>query len=229
MIRFLSSILVIFAGYFLFVGPSECFGLDEEGCLTCHQYPGLVRLEKENGVKELHIDEEKFFTSPHGEFRCKQCHTTIAQVPHTGETRTDCTTECHQKDAKNNNLVRSFLNMHTGFMFCEVCHINRGKVNHLVYDWEDTENADFSGEPFGTYFNPRSNKAHKADEHFISRIAVFSLDEGKKRGLMNSQDTAAANEFMLQQKNLKPDARKKELDYFHRDIERKEISGLVFK
>ena len=261
MIKFLSSILVIFAGYFLFVGASECFGLDEEGCLTCHQYPGLVRLEKTNGVKVLHIDEEKFFTSPHGEFRCKQCHTTIVQVPHTGETRTDCTTECHQKDAKkianypletlhqkeqsyiislkdqsscrachpiyphsNNKLVRSFLNMHTGFMFCEVCHINRGKVNHLVYDWEDTENADFSGEPFGTHFNPRSNKAHKADEHFISRIAVFSLDEGKKRGLMNSQDTVAANEFMLQQKNLKPDAKKKELDYFHRDIERKEIS-----
>jgi hypothetical protein len=222
------------------VGTSECFGLDEEGCLTCHQYPGLVRLEKTNGVKVLHIDEEKFFTSPHGEVRCTQCHTTIAQVPHTGETSTACTTECHQKDAKkisnypletlhqkeqsylvslkdqsscrachpiyphsNNKLVRAFLNMHTGFMFCEVCHIKRAKVNHLVYDWEDTENADFSGEPFGTYFNPRSNKAHKADEHFISRIA---------------------NEFMLQKKNLKPDAKKKELNYFHRDIERKEIS-----
>ena len=114
--------------------------------------------------------------------------------------------------------------MHTGFMFCEVCHINRGKVNHLVYDWEDTENADFSGEPFGTYFKPRTNKAHKADEHFISRIAVFSMAKGKKQGLMNIQDTAAANEFMLRKKNLKPDAKKKELDYFHRDIEKKEIS-----
>lgn len=259
--KFLSSLLVIFAGYFLFVGTSECFGLDEEGCLTCHQYPGLVSLEKKNGVKVLHIDEKKFLTSPHGEFRCKQCHTTITKVPHTGETRTDCTTECHQKDAKkiadypletlhkkeqsylislkdqsscrachpiyphsNNNLVRAFLNMHTGFMFCEVCHIDRAKVNHLVYDWEDTENADFSGEPFGTYFNPHTNKAHKADEHFISRIAVFSLTKGKKQGLMNTQDTVAANEFMLREKNLKPDAKKKELNYFHRDIERKEIS-----
>jgi len=64
MIKLVSSILVIFAGYFLFFGTSECFGLDEDGCLTCHQYPGLVRLEKTNGVKVLHIDEEKFFTSP---------------------------------------------------------------------------------------------------------------------------------------------------------------------
>ena len=261
MIRLVLSILLIFTGYFLSLGTTSCFGLDEGGCLTCHQYPGLVRLEKADGVKVLHIDEEKFFSSPHGKILCKKCHTTVTKVPHTGETSTDCTSECHLKDAdkiadyplktlhkseqsyivrledasscrachpiyphSDNQLVRAFLNMHTGFMFCEVCHIKRGQVNHLVYDWENTENADFSGEPFGTYFNPRSNKAHKADEHFISRIAVFSLDKGKKRGLTNTQDTAAANEFMLQEKTLKAEAKKRKLDYFHRDIEKKEIS-----
>lgn len=261
MMRLIFPILLIFVGYFLSLGTSNSFGLDEDGCLTCHQYPGLVRLEKADGLKVLHIDEEKFFNSPHGNFRCKQCHTTIAKVPHTGETRTDCTTECHQKDAKkisdyplkslhkneqsyivglkdrsscrachpiyphsNNQVVRAFLNMHTGFMFCEVCHINRGKVNHLVYDWEDTENADFSGEPFGSYFNPRTNSAHKADEHFISRIAVFSMDKGKKQGLVNVQDTKAANEYILLKKDMKPEVKKEKLTYFHRDIERKEIS-----
>jgi hypothetical protein len=261
MINLVLSILLIFAGYFLSLGASISYGLDEGGCLTCHQYPGLVRLEKTREFKVLHINEEKFFDSPHGKFRCQECHTTIIKVPHTGETNTDCTTGCHQDDAKeilkypmkylhkseqsyivslkdqsscgvchpiyphsNNKLVRAFLNMHTGFMFCEVCHIKKSTVDHLVYDWENTENVDFSGEPFGTYFNPRTSKAHKADEHFISRIAVFSLAKGKKQGLMNTQDTLAANEFMLQEKNLKPDAKKKELNYFHRDIERKEIS-----
>jgi hypothetical protein len=261
MIRLVLSILLIFTGYFLSLGTSSCFALDEGGCLTCHQYPGLVRLGKNREFKPVHIDEGKFFSSPHGKFRCEKCHTEVVKVPHTGDTATDCTTECHQKDAakiadyplktlhkgehsyivrledesscrachpiyphSENELVRAFLNMHTGFMFCEVCHINRGKVNGLVYDWENTENADFSGEPFGTYFNPRTNKAHKADEHFISRIAVFSIAEGKERSLMNIQDTKAANEFMLQEKSLKPDAKKKKLAYFHRDIERKEIS-----
>jgi hypothetical protein len=50
------------------------------------------------------------------------------------------------------------------------------------------------------------------------------LAKGKTQGLINIQDVEAANEFMLQKKNLKPDAKKKELNYFHRDIERKEIS-----
>ena len=40
----------------------------------------------------------------------------------------------------NNNLVRGFLNMHTGFMFCELCHIKREKFKHLTYDWKNTEN-----------------------------------------------------------------------------------------
>ncbi len=260
MIRRLFLISLIFTGYFLSLGTSSSFALDEGGCLTCHQYPGLVRLEKAKWFKVLHIDEEKYFSSPHGKLRCKQCHTTIKKVPHTDETSTDCTTECHQKDAEkianypletihksehsyivslkdnsscrvchpiyphsDNKLVRAFLNMHTGFMFCEVCHIKRGKVNHLVYDWEDTENADFSGEPFGTYYNPQTNKAHRA-EHFISRIAAFSMDKDKKLGLMNIQDVGQANEFILTEKTLKTEAKKKKLTYFHRDIERKEIS-----
>ena len=261
MLRQVISISLILGVYFLSLGTSNSFGLDEDGCLTCHQYPGLVRLEKKDGIKVLHIAEKKYFNSPHGKLRCKECHTVIAKVPHTGETITDCTSECHQNDAakilnyplktlhKNeqsyivslkdgsscrtchptyphseNQLVRAFLNMHTGFMFCEVCHINRSKINYLVYDWENTENADFSGEPFGTYFNPRTNKAHKADEHFISRIAVFSMDGGKMKGLINVEDTEAAREFMAAKKKLQPEVEKEKLTFFHRDVEKKEIS-----
>ena len=261
MIRQILFLSLILALYFLSLGTSNSFGLDEDGCLTCHQYPGLVRLEKADGIKVLHIDEKKYFNSPHGKFRCKECHTVIAKVPHTGETSTDCTTACHQDDAakirkyplktlhkneqsyivslkdesscrachptyphSDNQLVRAFLNMHTGFMFCEVCHIDRSKIGHLVYDWQDTENADFSGEPFGTYFNPRTNKAHKADEHFISRIAVFSTDGGKKKGLINVEDTKAAREFMVTQKKLQPEVEKEKLTFFHRDVQRKEIA-----
>ncbi|MCG6943883.1 MAG: hypothetical protein LJE87_00915 [Deltaproteobacteria bacterium] len=259
--RLVLSILLILSGYFLSLGTARCFGLDEGGCLTCHQYPGLVSLEKNNEFKPVHIDENKFFSSPHGKIRCEKCHTAVVKVPHTGETATDCTTECHQKDAKKiatyplktlhqgehsyivrledesscrvchpiyphskNKLVRAFLNMHTGFMFCEVCHINRAKVDHLVYDWEDSENADFRGKPFGTYFNPHTNKAHKADEHFISRIAVFSLEGGTKQRLVNTQDTSAAKEFMLASNSLSAKVKKQKLSHFHRNVERKEIS-----
>jgi hypothetical protein len=261
MLKHATSISLILAVYFLSLGTTNSFGRDEDGCLTCHQYPGLVRLEKGDGIRVLHIDEKRYLNSPHGKLRCKQCHTVISKVPHTGETATECTTECHQKDAakirsyplktlhdkeqsyivslkdrsscrtchpiyphSENQLVRAFLNMHTGFMFCEVCHINRSKFSHLVYDWENTENADFSGEPFGSYFNPRTNKAHKADEHFISRIAVFSMDGAKKKGLIHVEDAEAAREFMAAEKKMRPEVKKEKLAFFHRNVEREKIS-----
>ena len=261
MLKQVISISLIVVVCLLYLGTSKCFGLDEDGCLTCHQYPGLVRLEKGDGIKVLHIDEKKYFASPHGKLRCRQCHTVIEKVPHTGETATDCTTKCHQDDAakirsyprktlhdkeqsyivslkdesscrtchpiyphSENQLVRAFLNMHTGFVFCEVCHIKRSKNNHLVYDWRNSENAEFSGEPFGSYFNPRTNKAHKADEHFISRIAVFSIVGGKKKSLIHVEDAEAAREFMAAQKKLSPEVKKEKLAFFHRDVEREKIS-----
>jgi hypothetical protein len=261
MLRQVISISLILGVYFLSLGTSDSFGRDEDGCLTCHQYPGLVRLEKGDGIRVLHIDERKYYKSPHGKFRCKECHTAISKVPHTGETSTDCTSECHQDDAakirnyplktlhnkeqsyivslkvgsscrtchpiyphSENQMVRAFLNMHTGYMFCEVCHIKRGKFNQLDYDWKDTENADFSGEPFGTYFNPQTNTAHKADEHFISRIAVFSMDGGKKKELIDVEDAEDAKEFMAVKNKVQPEVAKEKLTYFHRNVEKKEIS-----
>ena len=96
MLRQIISISLILGVYFLYLGTSDSFGRDEDGCLTCHQYPGLVRLEKGDGIRVLHIDEQKYYKSSHGKFRCKKCHTVISKVPHTGETGTDCTSECHQ-------------------------------------------------------------------------------------------------------------------------------------
>jgi len=248
--------------FFIFPAADTGRALDEGGCLTCHQYPGLVRLEKSDGVKVLHIDEKKYLSSSHGKFRCRKCHTTVWKVPHTGETSVDCTTECHQKDAakiladkdylstihkkeqsfivrlsdnsscrvchplyphSDNAFVRALLNMHTGFMLCEACHIKRGKFKNLAYEWHDTENAEFSGEPFGTYFKPQTGKVHE-NEHFISRIAVFATAKGKKRALMNTWDTGKANEFSLKEKNLNAEEKEKAFVYFHQDIEKKEIS-----
>ena len=262
MSRSLFTIWLFISVTFIFLAASTCRALDEGGCLTCHQYPGLVKHEKTDGFKVLHIDEEKFFNSPHGKFPCSKCHTTIAKVPHTGETRVDCTTNCHQghngkvlpqnyplsnfhqkeqsyivslQDQSScrachalyphgeNKVVRALLNMHTGFMLCDVCHIKRGKFKHLSFEWHDTENAEFSGEPFGTYYNPHTNQAQPSD-NFISRIAAFASENGKKRPLMNTWDTAKADEFILKEKKMNPDEKNKELVYFHQDIEKKEIS-----
>ncbi len=190
-------ILAILFGCIGLDAVSVSLALDEGGCLTCHQYPGLVRHEKDDGFKVLHIDEAKYARSAHGKIDCRKCHTRITQVPHTGEIAVNCNTQCHlevkEKDqVKNfplksfhqkeqsfitrlddetacrvchplyphseNKLVRALLNMHTGFMLCEVCHFKKEDIADFTYDWNDTENATFSGEPFGTYYNPKTDK-----------------------------------------------------------------------
>ena len=83
------------------------YAIDEGGCLTCHQYPGLVRHEKQDGFKVLHIDEAKYSASPHGKIDCRKCHTEIAKVPHTGVTQVDCNTTCHLEE-KNKQLIKNY-------------------------------------------------------------------------------------------------------------------------
>jgi hypothetical protein len=241
---------------------SVSLALDEEGCLTCHQYPGLVRLEKSNKFRGLHIDENKYSRSAHAKVTCKKCHTTVHQVPHTGETQVDCTTHCHLKaddqirvqnypltgfhqaeqsfivhlddetscrvchplyPHSDNNLVRALLNLHTGFVHCEVCHLKKENFPDFSYNWKDAENAVFHGKPFGTYYNPKTAKAHKS-ENFISRIAVFVKNDGKKQLVVNTGDIPRADAYLLKENELAPNHKTRELNYFHRDIAKKKIS-----
>jgi len=246
-----------------------CFGwgggvsaMDEDGCLTCHQYPGLARSLKPEGVKVFHIDETRYLASPHGKLRCTQCHTTIHKVPHVGETSVTCNGACHQseKDKKlvadfdlktlhakeqsyitrlsdgsscsvchplyphhTSELARAFINMHVSFMTCDMCHINREKYTALEYDWTDSETADFAGEAYGTRFNPKLDDA-SGSAHFISRIAVFSVAGGVKKPMLNTWDTQKAAAYLSEEATLDDSGKKEQLDYFHRDIHKVEIS-----
>ncbi len=236
--------------------------MDEGGCLTCHKYPGLVRTEKSKGLKVLHIDEEAYLRSPHGQIDCRECHTGVTKVPHTGEDRVDCTSECHLSDEEiqqvksydrsklhekeqsylislkdetsckechslyphsERNSVRSLLNMHTGFMTCEVCHVKRNKHTGLRFEWVDSENAQYSGKPFGSRFYPKTGITNKND-NFISRITVYSTDSGNQKLLTNTWDTKKARRYLSEEANMHADEKKRQLKYFHKDIDKKEIS-----
>jgi hypothetical protein len=256
------AIVLTIGCYFSPYDPFNAFAKDEAGCLTCHQYPGLVRLEQPNRIKVLHIDEKKFVKSPHGKYSCRVCHTQIHSVPHTGITAVDCTTKCHL-DAKNNirskitpfnayhsleqshisrlnsesacnvchsiyphsknNLVRAFLNMHTGFFLCEACHLNKDAFDSYTYDWKEPEEATFSGDPFGSYYAPKMEGNPEAG-HLISRIAVFVNDKGKLKMISHTPDIQLATQFLLKEKNLSQNEKAERLKYFHRDTARKEIS-----
>jgi len=256
------TIAVTLGGGLFLTAAQTSFAMDPDGCLTCHQYPGMVTSENTRDIKILHIDEARYLSSAHGRLACTQCHAAVQKVPHTGETSVACTTQCHQSDAEQrkvrntplrhfhrkeqsaiarlddasscrvchplyphsrNNMVRALLNLHTGFLVCSVCHLKKENFPNCYYDWNASENAEYIGEPFGTFYNPKLKRAHKS-KHFLSRIAVFTDAQGKKRSLINTWDTAEAAAFSLNQKNLSDGAQKNRLAFFHRDINRKEIS-----
>ncbi|RJQ44930.1 MAG: hypothetical protein C4538_09250 [Nitrospiraceae bacterium] len=270
--------------------PADGYAIDQEGCLTCHRYPGLVKYEKLHEVRVLHIDEGKHLDSPHGKVDCRECHPQINQIPHTGEREIDCTTRCHLNDREKirniapaaldkyhenekfsitrlddksscrvchplyphsqNKKVRAFLNMHTGFMLCEVCHLKKETLQDLTYEWKEPESFAFTGEPYGTHqkiettaathndkgdnfvtkmlkiLSPKSNKPAtvKKEEYLISRLAVFSSSDAGKKLLMNTSDNERAGKFLEREKGLSQNEQDVELKYFHRDIARKAIS-----
>ena len=258
---YLTLWVTLWAG-FLPPAVSTSIAMDPDGCLTCHQYPGMVTTDSRHTIKVLHIDESRYLSSAHGRLACKQCHAVVEKVPHTGDTAVECTTQCHLSAAERrkvsnyplsnfhikeqsaiaslednsscrvchslyphsqNNMVRALLNLHTGFMVCSVCHLKKENYPGCYYAWNETENAEYIGVPFGTFYNPKLKQARKS-KHFLSRISIFTNVQGKKKSLMNTWDTAEARKFNLHQKDLNDADLKKRLDFFHRDINRKEIS-----
>ena len=261
--NYLLIFILIFI-FFLTVPPSNSIASDEDGCLICHRYPGLVRTEKGEGGDRfmvLDIDEASYLSSPHGKLNCRKCHTQITKVPHTGQTAINCNTKCHldKKDKKliknfplagfhkkeqsyivsleaesacttchtnyphyEDKVVRAFLNMHTGFIKCIVCHVKRERYKDIQFDWEKPEKVKFSGKSFGSYYDPNTGKARQSGD-LISRIGAFVVDGGRKDILVHPGDIEKAKEF-LSNKSLSEKDKKSELEYFHKDIEKKEIS-----
>ncbi len=285
-----SFILKIMASVltFLFLTQASSFAVDKGGCLTCHRYPGLMKYEKPDHFKILHIDEETNLSTPHGTTDCRECHTQIKQIPHTGETVVDCTTRCHQNDKgkitaminpayfsgfhkeerfaitrledktscrvchplyphSQNRKVRAFLNIHTGYLMCEVCHLKKEGLQNITFEWNEPEPFEFVGEPYGTHkkieipkehgnnnftskmlkifsFNGDDSGWSKQTDYLLARISVFSSADGGKKPLISTPDTVKAREFMKKEKALSSEERGKELKFFHRDIARKDIS-----
>lgn len=282
-----TSLILIITAFFVMYMPLFSHAMDQDGCLTCHQYPGLVTHEKDGPFKILHIDEEAYLASSHGRTACKECHTTIKSVPHTGERTFNCITGCHIEDKAKieaidlsaspvhkgekfaveslicgsccrfchtlyphfaDSHVRAFINMHAGFIFCEVCHLKKEKWKDLTYDWGYEEYVRFSEQPYGNYQKhelepppeignylskilkgiPRKENLPcdiEKTDYSILRIAAFYKEEGEKRILMDTWDSQRAADFMEREKGISAEEKKKELDYFHRDTAKKEISA----
>jgi len=85
--------------FFLF--SSFTFAITSEQCLDCHNDPELT-MDRNNLEISLHLNEELFSSSIHGELECADCHTDFDpdELPHKmGEdiAKVDCS-ECHETD-----------------------------------------------------------------------------------------------------------------------------------
>ncbi|UCE70777.1 MAG: hypothetical protein JSU99_05570 [Nitrospiraceae bacterium] len=272
---------------FLLSLASHGLAIETGGCLTCHQYPGLVSPGEAGQFMILHIDEGKYLSSPHGKINCNECHVKATQVPHTGAAKVNCTASCHTEDRdkieatdpqsivlfhekekfaitsledksscrichplyphSKDNHVRALVNLHTGFLLCEVCHLKKNGDHELIFAWNEPEHVEFRGEPYGTH--EQIDSAH-ADETFniftrvlrifssgekktetvqnpgysIERIAVFKDIDGRKKVMINTVDNKKAQQFLEREPSMTEEERKSELEFFHRDIAKKEIS-----
>lgn len=85
--------------------PLAALAADPEGCLTCHQYRGLSRLDKEGKKVELFFIDPNLHSGaagPHARIRCTGCHVReeVEVYPHKPTTAVDCTRTCHITTAR---------------------------------------------------------------------------------------------------------------------------------
>ena len=73
----------------------------------------------ESYYKSYHENEKFAITRLDDKSSCRVCH---PLYPHS-----------------ENNKVRAMLNMHTGFMVCEVCHLKKDNIPSLSFDWKEPE------------------------------------------------------------------------------------------
>jgi hypothetical protein len=181
-----------------------------------------------SSYKTFHENEKFAITRLDDKTSCRVCH---PLYPHSANTK-----------------VRALVNMHTGFMLCEVCHFKKGSMPSFTFDWKEPEFFEFTGKPYGKHekkvpldtgkteafisrmlkvvpSEENSNGSPEMADYYISRIAVFSSDSGvEKKIILNTEDCEKAEEYMSREGCHGEEEKKKKLDYFHRDIAKKEIS-----
>ena len=167
----------------------------------CHQGKQLLAKVEAYPREQMHQGQQSAIVRLDDPSSCRVCH---PLYPH-----------------KENPRDRAFLNMHTGFMICEVCHLEKSRFERVAFGWMYSENAAFNGKPYGTYYDPglRNGKS----EHFISRIAPYELRGEENHLLMNTWDARKAAAFAAEPA-ANPSKKEERLAFFHREVQRREIS-----
>ncbi|MDD4889903.1 MAG: cytochrome b/b6 domain-containing protein [Phycisphaerae bacterium] len=95
---FAAALLVLLAAWL--AAPVAARAGDPEGCLVCHRYRGLARVEADSKVVRLFYVAPDYYDralGPHARLKCTDCHDrkAVEVIPHRKQTPVDCTKSCH--------------------------------------------------------------------------------------------------------------------------------------
>lgn len=93
------SIIIGLGALFYCSLPLIAIAADEEGCVICHKYPGLARIDQQTGnLRLFYVDDHQYKNSVHGKILCRNCHLKLDVIPHTNTAKVNCSTKCHLKE-----------------------------------------------------------------------------------------------------------------------------------
>lgn len=104
--RILLSVVAALVMVLGFSGVSWGFE-DDEGCLMCHKYPKMGRMDSDGNRKTYYVVPGTFSRTVHRNVPCRDCHYFIKELPHAPVTEgVRCDQECHL--VKNPSTGRPF-------------------------------------------------------------------------------------------------------------------------
>jgi RNase P subunit RPR2 len=125
---------------------------------------------------------------------------------------------CHSNLPHNKTKkIRAMLNMHTVYLACETCHLEKKEGAIVVYRWYSPIEKNPKGPFFGTAYDPETGELEMVNDHF-SNIAPFYQKNGEFTPIVQMQGAASAKDYMKIQDQLTPEQRKRETERFHMDI-----------
>lgn len=90
---------ILFVPFLILIFSICCHAADEEGCLICHKYSGLARIDQKTGKTHLfYVPDYLYKNSVHGKVLCRNCHLNLDVIPHNDAKKVDCATKCHLKE-----------------------------------------------------------------------------------------------------------------------------------
>jgi hypothetical protein len=119
----------------------------------------------------------------------------------------------HSKTQK----IRAMLNMHTNFIACETCHLEKKEGEPIEYQWFSPMDKDVQGPYFGTSYDPETGELIHVKDHF-SKIVPYFKDNGALRAMLHMQQGEMAKDYMKVRDKLTPEQREGVTKKFHADI-----------